>query len=122
MAKHNELGMTGEAVAVDYLLNNGYEIVDRNWRSGHKEIDIIAAKNGMLVIVEVKTRKNSQYGNPEDAVTDRKIRRIVTATDAYLRLKMIDMQVRFDVITILIKDNSVLSIEHIKDAFYAPIW
>ncbi|MBO5951504.1 MAG: YraN family protein [Bacteroidaceae bacterium] len=122
MAKHNELGMTGEAVAVDYLLNNGYEIVDRNWRSGHKEIDIIAAKNGMLVIVEVKTRKNSQYGNPEDAVTGRKIRRIVTATDAYLRLKMIDMQVRFDVITILIKDNSVLSIEHIKDAFYAPIW
>ncbi|MBO7247593.1 MAG: YraN family protein [Bacteroidaceae bacterium] len=122
MAKHNELGMTGEAVAVDYLLNNGYEIVDRNWRSGHKEIDIIAAKNGILVIVEVKTRKNSQYGNPEDAVTGRKIRRIVTATDAYLRLKMIDMQVRFDVITILIKDNSVLSIEHIKDAFYAPIW
>ena len=45
MAKHNELGMAGEAVAVDYLLNNGYEIVDRNWRSGHKEIDIIVPIN-----------------------------------------------------------------------------
>ena len=73
MAAHNEFGIEGEDKAANYLIREGYTILDRNWRSGHKELDIVAEKDGTLVVAEVKTRTSSKYGNPEDAVTPRKI-------------------------------------------------
>jgi len=121
MAKHNILGKTGETIAADYLKGEGYTIRHCNWRSGHKELDIVAEKDGELVVVEVKTRTSTQFGNPEDAVTDRKIRNIVASTDAYLRLFDIDLPVRFDVITVT-GDNGQYHIEHIPEAFFSPVW
>ena len=75
MAKHNDLGKAGENAAVAYLEQKGYCIRDRNWRKGHFELDIVAAKDNELIVVEVKTRSNTLFAEPEDAVDLPKIRR-----------------------------------------------
>lgn len=100
MAQHNDLGMLGEDLAADYLRRKGYVLVERNWRSGHREIDIVARQGDTLVFVEVKARANLLYGNPEDAVGRRKMHLLVMAADAYLRCNALDCEVRFDVITV----------------------
>ena len=111
MASHNELGKEGENAAVKYLLEKGYEIRHRNWHSGH----------GELVIVEVKTRSDACFGQPEDAVDRRKIRSIVASTDAYVRKFAIDLPVRFDIITV-VGNRPPFHIAHIEDAFFPPVW
>lgn len=121
MALHNVQGKAGEEQAVKLLEQKGYRILHRNWRSGHKELDIVALQDNTLVICEVKTRKNTLYGNPEDAVTDKKIRRIVSAADAYIRHFKLNLRVRFDIITV-VTDPQEEKAEHIEDAFYPPIW
>lgn len=122
MAAHNELGKKGEDLAAAHLLSEGYVIRHRNWRCGHKELDIVAEKDGMLVVVEVKTRTDTLYGNPEEAVSTGKIRRIVSSTDAYLRKFAIDLPVRFDVITIVADEGGSPVLNHIPDAFYPPLF
>ncbi len=121
MAEHNKLGKAGEDAAVSYLLRNDYVIRHRNWRRGHFELDIVAAKEDELVIVEVKTRQNTEFGNPEEAVTPAKIRRTVRAADTYIRLFGIDAPVRFDIITV-VGEKENFSIEHIRAAFYPPLF
>lgn len=121
MAAHNELGKDGEDAAVIFLERKGYHICHRNWRSGKKELDIVALCGNELVVVEVKSRRNRFYGNPEDAVTERKIRKIVSSTDAYIRKFAIDLPIRFDIITVT-GLKSPFEIEHIEGAFYAPVW
>ena len=92
MAVHNDLGKTGEEEAVQLLLEKGYTILHRNWYSGKKELDIVATdkENETLIVVEVKTRKNIDFGQPEEAINTKKIRRIVASTDAYIRKFNID--------------------------------
>ena len=121
MAGHNELGKYGETEAASYLEAQGYTIRHRNWRSGKKELDLVAEKDGILIVVEVKTRKNQKYGLPEEAVNERKIRSIVASTDAYLRKFNLDLPVRFDIITLTGNEPS-FHIEHICDAFLPPVW
>lgn len=120
MAEHNELGKAGEDAAVDYLVQHGYRIRDRNWHRGHLELDIVASKNNELVVVEVKTRKNTAYGMPQDSINRLKIRRTVRAADTYIKLFGINEPVRFDVITV-IGEADRFQIEHIKEAFYPPL-
>lgn len=122
MALHNELGRKGEEFAANYLQEKGYLIRHRNWRSGHKELDIVAEKDGELVVIEVKTRKNTEFGRPEEAITNGKIRRIVNSTDAYLRKFAIDLPVRFDIITIVPDGEGRPHLTHIEDAFYPPLF
>ena len=107
MAEHNEFGKEGETAAADFLTEKGYSILHRNWRCGKKELDIVA--------------KYKRFGNPEEAVNDRKIRHIIASTDAYLRKFAIDLPVRFDIITV-VGQEAPFQIEHIADAFYSPIW
>lgn len=121
MAGHNKLGKAGEEEAARYLQGKGYAIRHRNWRSGKKELDIVAEYGNELVVVEVKTRKDLRFGNPEEAVTGRKIRHIVASTDAYLRKFTLDLPVRFDIIT-LVGEKAPYAIKHITDAFHPPIW
>ena len=74
MAAHNELGKWGEDTAADYLQRNGYTIIERDWKSGHRDLDIIAQdEDGTVVFVEVKTRRNRLFGDPEEAVDYRKL-------------------------------------------------
>ena len=121
MAAHNTLGKAGEEAAVAYLECNGYTIRHRNWRKNRLELDIVAAKNGELIIVEVKTRSDTDFALPQDAVTPQKIRRTVIAADTYIKLFQIDEPVRFDIITVIGKIGN-FRIEHIKEAFYPPLF
>ncbi len=120
MAKHNLLGKQGERRAAEYLITKGYIIRDINWRSGKMELDLVAHQGQTLVVVEVKTRKNADFLHPADAVDLRKIKNIVRATDAYIRLFKIPYEVRFDIIS-LIGEEDNFEIEHIEDAFLAPL-
>lgn len=120
MAKHNVLGQKGEDLAAQYFEQQGYVVLDRNWHCGHKELDLVVTKASTVVFVEVKTRSTTGYGSPCDAVTQAKIRRIVSSADAYLRYNCIDMDVRFDIVSIVI-ENGQFKVEHIEQAFYAPI-
>jgi putative endonuclease len=116
MAKHNELGKQGEEIAAQYLIEKGYEIVERNWRNSHKEIDIIAKDGVELVIVEVKTRQSDDFGEPDIAVTRQKQSRLIYAANAYLFRHNLDIDTRFDIISIVMKDGNPI-IDHIEDAF-----
>ena len=117
MAKHNELGELGEDLAVEELEKNGYEIVERNWRYKKAEIDIIARKNEVLAIVEVKTRSSDYFGDPQDFVNSKKIKMLVEAVNEYVNSKDLEVEVRFDIIAIIINQNK-LTIEHLEDAFF----
>ena len=120
MAKHNELGNSGEKQAQDYLLARGYAIRDVNWAFKKLEIDIVAEKDNTLIIVEVKTRSTDYFEHPEEAVNLRKIRHLVNAAHEYIM--RIDWQgdTRFDVISVIPSGESY-KIEHIKDAFLPPV-
>ena len=120
MAEHNDLGKLGEDFAAKHLLANGYKILDRNWIYQKKELDIVALKNNLLVVVEVKSRSTDYFEHPADAITLSKIKFLVCATQAYVDSKEIEQEVRFDVISV-IKRGSKFVIEHIEDAFSAPV-
>lgn len=117
MAAHNVLGKAGEDAAVKYLERHDYLIRHRNWRKGHLELDIVAAKDNTLVIVEVKTRSSTEVQEPYEAVDGLKKHHIIRATDAYIKEYSLDCALRFDIIT-LVGDADHFQIEHIKDAFY----
>lgn len=116
MASHNQLGKAGEDAAIAYLERNGYVIRHRNWRLNHLEIDIVAVIEGEIVFVEVKTRSTLDYQDPIEAVTPKKIRRLLHAADAYLKQFAIIAPGRFDVMSISGNPDN-FKIEHIPDAF-----
>jgi putative endonuclease len=121
MAEHNELGKKGEELAVEFLQQNGYEILDRNWVFQKAEIDIIAQKDNFLAIIEVKTRSSLDFGSPQDFVKPKKIQLLTKAVNAYINYREKDFEndfdVRFDIIAIL-KTGETFAIEHLTDAFY----
>ncbi|NBU80024.1 MAG: endonuclease [Flavobacteriaceae bacterium] len=117
MAEHNELGKFGEELAVDFLQKNGYGILETNWTFQKAEIDIIALKDNILAVVEVKTRSRIEYGLPQDFVKPKKIQLLVKAMNEYIVSNDLDVQVRFDIIAIH-KEDKTYKIEHIEDAFY----
>lgn len=117
MADHNELGRLGEEKAVEFLVNKGYVILECNWRYRKLEIDIIALNEGILVVVEVKTRSSSGFGLPQDFITKAKIRHLIQAANQYVKMQSRQEEIRFDILAILKKGNDY-SIEHLEDAFY----
>ena len=117
MAEHNDLGRLGEEIALKYLHDKGYEIRATNWRFGKDEIDIIAEKEKFLVIVEVKTRRSSVFGEPEVFVNANKQRFLIRATQVYIEKNEINLEARFDIISIILNANTK-QVNHIEDAFY----
>lgn len=117
MAEHNDIGEQGEQLACDYLSTRGYNILERNWRAGHDELDIVAEDAHDLVIVEVKTRTTDRFGGPEEAVTRTKQRKLFRATEAYLDARPTERSVRFDVVSIVLQRGGP-RIVHIIDAFH----
>ena len=117
MAEHNDLGKLGEEIALKHLREKGYKIRETNWRFGKDEIDIVAEKDGFLVMVEVKTRRSSVFGEPEVFVNATKQRFLIRATQAYIDRYNVDLEARFDVIAIVLSTNT-RNINHIEDAFY----
>ena len=117
MAQHNDLGNLGEQAAVAYLLNKEYEIIETNWRYKKAEIDIIAKTNQTLVCVEVKTRSSNHIAEPENFVNQKKISLLIDAINQYVEQKEINLDIRFDIISILYINNKY-TIKHIENAFY----
>jgi len=115
--EHLRLGKCGEEIAVDFLKEQGYKIIARNYKSRFGEIDIIARDKDTLCFVEVKTRHSDKYGLPEEAVTRLKQRQIAKSALSFLKARaLLDKKARFDVVSIIYaKDNPKR--ELIKDAF-----
>lgn len=114
--EHIKMGIWGEDLATSYLCENGYVILERDWHSGHRDIDIIARKNDCIVFVEVKTRRNRDFMEPEMAVGYRKQRNLLLAINHYIHYRKIDTPWRFDVITVVGElDSKKPEINHIED-------
>ena len=116
MALHNETGKWGEQLACEYLMREGYRIVERDWKCGQRDLDIVAIENDVYVFVEVKTRRNERLANADEAVTTQKIRSVSIDANAYVKGHRIDRVLRFDIITVVGTPDKY-EIRHIKDAF-----
>ena len=104
---NQEIGKIGEDSAANLLIERGYKILERNYRAGHLEVDIIAFKDGIVAFVEVKTR-SVNYN-------------IVKAADGYMRRFRRTEEARLDVITVLHKNGVVVKVEHIENAYYPRV-
>jgi putative endonuclease len=109
MAEHNDLGKLGEELAAEYL--------QKNWVFQKAEIDILAQKDNVLAVVEVKTRSSIDFGLPQDFVKPNKIQLLVKAVNGYVNENDLDLEVRFDIIAISKKGQEFV-IEHLTDAFF----
>ncbi len=118
MAEHNVTGALGEQLACRFLEEAGLEVMERNWKHGRHELDIIARTARELVIVEVKTRSSDQHGQPEEAVKKGKRGRMIQAANAYVQVTGIELPVRFDIVSIILHPSGKPYIHHINDAFY----
>ena len=112
-------GKWGEDLAADYLREKGYEIIERDWRDGHRDIDIIARSPDLrtIVFVEVKTRATDVITKPEEAVDRRKIRNIGMAANTYVKMLNVLDELRFDVVSVIGGTKETAQVEHIVDAF-----
>ncbi len=118
MARHNEVGKTGEALARRYLEEKGYRILEANWRYRRAEVDLIAMDGPVLVFVEVKTRGSDAFGKPEEFVTSQKEQLITDAAMEYMEAIGHDWELRFDIISILFRNEKDYRLEHFRDAFF----
>lgn len=123
MASHNDLGRKGEQIAAEYLEKEGYHICHRNWRLGHRDIDIVALdeEEQVLAIVEVKSRRDTVFSQPEEAVNWQKVRNLTVAAQAYVRRYNVSCEIRFDIITVT-GTCEPYEIRHIKNAFPVPLF
>lgn len=117
MLTTRERGTEAEDLATTHLLNQGYEILERNWFNSHYELDIVARKDGFLVVVEVKSLSSNYMREPYESVNRNKQRMIISATNAYIRSHNINDDVRFDIISVIFAQTGT-KLEHIENAFY----
>lgn len=117
MLKNSELGIAGERLAHDFLVNKGYKILEKNWRSGKAEVDLIATADNTTIFVEVKTRRNNFFSEPESAVNAQKQNLLAKAAGDYLAQNNMEGEIRFDVISIILNGNES-EITHFEDAFF----
>ncbi len=116
MAAHNELGAWGETIAIDFLQRKGYTIIEHDWHSGRRDIDIIALHDNVVVFVEVKTRRNRLFTEPEEAIDYKKLYNLRAAINHYVKFKNIRQQIRLDAITVVgTPEQGEPEITHIED-------
>lgn len=112
-----KIGKKGEDLAVAFLKEKGYQILDRNYRYKRFEIDIIARYNGTLVFTEVKTRTSTSFGHPEEFVSEKQQRQITEAADEYIFNLKWEHNIRYDIIAILLQKDD-MELKHFEDSFY----
>jgi putative endonuclease len=112
-----QTGSDGENRAAEYLIAKGYEVLERNYRVGRAEVDLIVRKGNWLVFVEVKTRSGSRYGFPEEFVDREKEENVFYAADVYMEKTGWEGNVRYDIVAILGTEWE-REIRHFEDAFY----
>ena len=114
MRAKDAVGRYGERVAADYLLDQGWQLLDRNWRGRDGELDIVALQGNALVVVEVKTRRGLGFGHPAEAVTDRKLARLRRLTAQWLAAHDTHPgSIRIDVIAVLVPRSGAAHVEHL---------
>jgi putative endonuclease len=118
MAEHNEFGKAGETMAADWLAEQGFLLIARNWKSGRYELDIIASKAETLHFIEVKSRHDDVFGNPEDWVNSKKGNHLLTAGEAFQNLYPEWKQVQFDILSILITADGKKEFFFIEDVYW----
>ena len=117
---HIQTGRWGEQAATDFLVAKGYDIIERNWRLEHLELDIVARNKQRVVFVEVKTRTNADNADPLTLITKRKLSNMVKSANAFMKLFNQNFTAQFDIIIITgTKDN--YKIEHLEDAYFPPM-
>ena len=119
MADHNDFGKLAEELAEQFLGQKNYKILAKNYRYQKAEIDIIAEFENQIIIVEVKARKTDAFMLPQEAINKKKIRLIVSAANDFLEQNNINLESRFDVISVLPNETGKLEINHIENAFEA---
>ena len=117
MASHNQLGKEAEQMAINYLVEKGYEILHCNWRYSRYEIDIIGKKNNLLRIIEVKSLKTSDLRYPEESVTRKKFRFLLKAADEFLFQNQQYRHVQFDILSIVLHPEKEPEYFLIEDVF-----
>ena len=117
MARHNELGKEGERLAADWLMSSGYFILEKNWRIGKVEIDIIAKKGEWLHFIEVKTRTDNRWGRPEDSVNHQKFANWRRAVHGYLMSTRHYRWIQYDIIAVTLTDSAIPVIEIFEDVY-----
>jgi putative endonuclease len=118
-APHLKLGQIGEELVVEFLEMTKHEILERNWRSGRAEIDIIARTNdSTLLFIEVKTRSKVDFGLGSQSIGKRKKQLILDAAVVYSELKNHSKDIRFDVANVIIDDKGEVILEYAPDAFF----
>jgi putative endonuclease len=115
---NKDTGDFGENMAVDYLQKRGFEILERNWRYKHLEIDIIASKQNLLHIVEVKTRSSIEFGYPEQMITKHKMQFLKNAAAHYQYDHPNWKWLQFDVIAILKKPTEGWALDYFEDVYF----
>ena len=121
MDQHLQTGALGEELACRYLERKGYRILERNWRFGHKEVDIIAQWGETLIIAEVKTRGVGSHISARDSVALEKQEHLIRAANAYIRQRALNLEVRYDILALDIEADGSYTIEHIPSAFYPQL-
>ncbi len=116
MAEHNELGKRGEEEACRYLSEQGYRILERNWRFRKAELDIIAEGPDHIAFVEVKARESNRFGNPHEFISKAQQKHLIKAANAYAEAEDLQKDLQFDVVSITFKPE--FRLEHFKEAFY----
>lgn len=114
---NKDIGRQGEKIAEEYLINAGYQILERNWRYSRSEVDLIAKDGHILVFIEVKTRSYDFFGTPETFVTDQKELLLHEAASVYMDEIGHVWEFRFDIIAVMLQDSGSNAITHFKDAF-----
>lgn len=114
----NNVGEKGENIACDFLVKNGYNILEKNFKLLFGEIDIIAEKKNCICFIEVKSRKSKKYGLPEEAITLKKKNKIRRVAEYFIQKRQLKNKIyRFDVISIYFKENILKEFRHIRNAF-----
>ncbi|MDU0326723.1 MULTISPECIES: YraN family protein [Microbacterium] len=119
MAAKDDLGRAGEERAVAFLSDDGYRIIDRNWRCPQGEIDIVAERDDTLVVIEVKTRRSEAFGHPFEAIDRRKAERLWRLAMAWLAAHPDEARgraLRIDAIGLIGEDPATARLEHLEDA------
>lgn len=112
------LGPRGEAIAADFLVGAGWNIVHRNFRAGRKEVDLVVRRDGIVAFVEVKTRSSNRFGDPLDAITPRKQREVEEVARAWIERHGSDDDVyRFDAVAVRLQPDGAPRVEHLEDAW-----
>jgi putative endonuclease len=120
MSESHSLGQKGENAAAEFLEKAGYKIRHRNWKSGKRELDIVAENDDFIVFGEVKTRTDDHWMDPRNSITREKQRSMIYSADGYIQKYNINKESRFDVIIVMGK-NEPFEIEHIENAFYPTL-